>query len=665
MEDTLQHPLAPVVKQWCEKIKKAAEYKKSQFQDDADEALRFFNGPHDFMYGPEYSTHSKGFQAAEGQEVPDPLFRMTINRVAEMVQLFGPVLYHKNPYRQVNPRKVPGPPMEMLGDPMNPMVQAAFMALTQQVAQQRGQDKARASVLEFYLNYTPNELGLKDESRRAIDEAIIKGMGCLWTESFTPPGSQTQIIGSFWDSTDNLFIDPDMHSIKEAKWIARKCVHPVWQVEQDYGLAPGSLKGTLESYGTQADNNASPDGDYAHKQGVTNDLICYYKIFTKMGVGGRLTGSPGQKAYLDRLGPILEAFGDYCYLVVAEDVPYFLNIPPELLDAPGAEQEIMARLEWPVPYWADDEWPMTPIIFHEIPGCVWPMSHLKPGMGELKFLNWAYSYLAGKIRTTSRDFIAVLKEAGEDLKSKILNGHDLTCLELEGTTHKTIQEVVQFLQHPQFNGDIWKVIQAIEMNWEKRVGLTELAYGMSSRQMRSAEEASAKMGQLQVRPDDMANKVEDAMSKVARKEAIAARWLLQPQDVQPIMGEMGAMLWAQLVAQSDIQSIVHELEYRIEAGSTRKPNKDRDAANMGQAMQTLFAPMMQYSMTTGDFTAINALIVDWAKSVDLDPERYLFKPPPPPPIMPTQPGGQPQPGGTQPQQPPGPGQPRPAQARAA
>jgi hypothetical protein len=108
------------------------------------------------------------------------------------------------------------------------------------------------------------------------------------------------------------------------------------------------------------------------------------------------------------------------------------------------------------------------------------MAHAKAAMGELKFLHWAISFLMGKIRNTSRDFVAVLKEAGEEIKTQILEGRDLTLLEIDAT-HKTIQEVVQFLQHPPMNQEIWKVIEAVERNFDKRTGLTELMYGNEGR----------------------------------------------------------------------------------------------------------------------------------------------------------------------------------------
>ena len=679
---TLGSLLEPLVKGWIGKITLALEHKKRRFQDDADEALRFFNGPHDFMYDERYSRKSGGFRfgGGDGEGHPNPSFRMTINKAAEMVQLFGPVLYHKNPVRQVNPRKLPLPPIEFFGDPADetpimppvtgfggfppgigqpgsptpgsleeallggqpagqpqgippghpgmpaPPVMTVGMQVLEQYAQIEKEhnkedaiDKTRAMLMDYVLNYTPNELGLKDQFRSAIDEALIKGMGCLWTTvEYTKSGGK--LIGSFYDTVDNLVIDADMESIDDAQWIAQRCIRPVWKVEKEFNLKPGSLKkGNLESFNSQG--SSGTEADYDRRRGLTNDLMIYWKIYSKMGAGGRMSGVP------EHLKSALEPMGDYCYLVVADNVPWPLNLPE---DVPMAPEELQQRIEWPTPFWADNEWPFTPILFHPIPRQVWPMSHLKPAMGELKFLNWAYSFLAGKIRTTSRDFVACLKGAAEELKDQILHGQDLTFLEIEQMGgNRMISEVVQFLQHPPMQGDIIMVLRLIESNFEKRTGLSELVYGMSTRQMRSAEEASLKGDQIAIRPDDMSSRVEDAATMIARKEGIANRWHMEPQDVQPILGDMGAQLWGQLITSQKF-SVVQELEYRIEAGSARKPNKDRDVANLGQAMQTLGPILQGWAMNAGDVNPFNALVTDWAKTLDLDAKKYLLTPPPPP-----------------------------------
>jgi hypothetical protein len=644
-----QEPFRSLCGLWHEKIARAAEHKQKVFGAAADEAMRFYNGPHDFMYDEAFAKTSRGFKWTPGDEanLPAPSFCMTVNKVAELVQLFGPTLYHKNPYRLVRPRErwVPPPDLFFAGIPTDPAalqrdpvlqqqamaVYQRYQQLTMEADQAVAGDKARADLLEAYLNFTPDETGLKDATRDCIEEALIKGRGLLWTELWSPPGSRFRFVRSSFETVDKLVIDPDMETVEDAQWVARECCHPVWEVEAEYGLPPGTLRGSMESMHRQAqvDTDNHPGGTWSRKQGTSNDLIRYWKVWSKMGLGAKLAGAPpGLREQLDK-------FGEYVYLVVCKEVPYPLNFPPEqaaqvsLSGDEQAAQQLLAQLQWPVPFWADGGWPFTELDFHKVPRCVWPMSHIWPAMGEQKFLNWAYSFLAGKIRNTCRDFVAVLKAAGEDLKAAIMKGEDLTLLEIEAQ-FKTISDVVQFLQHPPMNGDIFTVIQAVEQNFERRTGLSELMYGESARQYRSAEEANVKANFLQIRPDDMADRVEDFAKRVARKEAILARASLTGQDVGPALGAQAAMFWDQFVASADVDAVCRELDYRVEAGSTRKPNKDRDLQNINEGANVILPALQQYAFATGDVNSMNAFLTDWAKARDLDASRYQLNPLPPP-----------------------------------
>ena len=128
---------------------------------------------------------------------------------------------------------------------------------------------------------------------------------------------------------------------------------------------------------------------------------------------------------------------------------------------------------------------------------------------------------------------------------------------------------------------------------------------------------------------------EQAMSDVAAMEALAARVHLGPQDVVSVVGPVGAQLWAQLVMTMDIQAITTQLEYRIEAGSTIKPNKGAKQEQMTLALQTMMPIISQFASATGDVTALNALLKDWADAMDIpNPERYLIMLPPPVPQPP-------------------------------
>ena len=92
--DDYDHPFKPIVSQWMEKIKRAKKQKHERFGKYADEAMKFFDGSHDWMWKGEYAKGSGGFLDKRTQGAL-PTFRMTVNRVFEAVALFGPVLYHR------------------------------------------------------------------------------------------------------------------------------------------------------------------------------------------------------------------------------------------------------------------------------------------------------------------------------------------------------------------------------------------------------------------------------------------------------------------------------------------------------------------------------------------------------------------------------------------
>ena len=185
------------------------------------------------------------------------------------------------------------------------------------------------------------------------------------------------------------------------------------------------------------------------------------------------------------------------------------------------------------------------------------------------------------------------------------------------------------------NGDIWKMIDAVEANFDKRVGLTELMYGQQgATQIRSAQEASLRNQNMNVRPDDMRKQVEGWMACVGAKEAIAARYHLIAQDVQPVLGDMGAWAWTQFVGTRDMNIACRQLEYRIEAGSTARPNKELERQTMNDAFVSLAPVLQNYGQVTMDMAPLNNLLSDYAKSLDLDPARYQLRAPAPMPVQP-------------------------------
>lgn len=607
---------------WMTKIEAAKKHKEEVFSLDADECQRFFDGPKDWN-----ELMGKGACLTSDGGFPELDFKVSVNKAFEFVTIFGPSMYFENPVRTAKPRMPVVIPPDFFPDPM--MYQAVMMQENQRIKA----DGLRGVLLEAVLNWSPNDFDLSGQARQSIDEALIKGRGCMWVELYKSPSGAIRAVRSFFDSVESLLIDPDAESMEGAKWICRRKIMPIWEAERLYGLRPESLNGHSESKAQTADVDTDEDLKYDRKQGKTNDLIVIYHIYSKMGIGGRMQGVPAEHIRG------LDIFGDYCQIVIAEGVPFPLNLPPDVTnnlppDPAAAKQAIFDRTNWPIPFWELGGWPCRVLDFHKVAKVAWPSPHLKAGMGELKFINWVMSFMMGKLRTTLRDIIAVKKGLSDTTKDAILHGGDLTLVEIEAE-NKDIRELVTVFKFDPVNGDVWKLLDAVSQMFDKRVGLTELMYGSSgATQARSATDVQVRNENMSVRPDDMRKQVEAWMSDVAAAEAFALRWLIKGQDVSPIIGPVAAMAWDQYVTTTDLGMAAHQLEYRIEAGSTKRPNKTTQNQQAQTTFQALSPVLMPYAQQTGDVTPMNNLLADFAKSQDLDPGRYQMSMAPPPPPAP-------------------------------
>jgi hypothetical protein len=638
------NPLRQIVSTWVKKLKSAEKYKKP-FSDDAKEASMFYDGDHNWMWKDSYARGERGYNSS----IAPPSFRMQLNKVFELVEIFASVIYHRNPVRTVTVMQTPEFPLAQMGldQPLGPQgmpspEQIQIIEGLKQEQEEREGRKIAATLLESYLNWTPVELDLKRQARKVVNEAMIKGAGVFWTELTIMDTSgdgqmpQMRMVGSFYDSVDNLLIDPDFDNEDDMLWCARKCVRPLEEVAATYGVPPADLQKHLDSQSPQS-LQKEPRGK--KKKDTTNQLVTFYKIWSKTGMGDRFKDSPKESK------GVFDAVGKYCYLVICEGVEYPLNLPPEVMQEEVDEQlgipaSILTRVAWPIPFYCDPHgWPFTMLAFHRKPGYAWPISHIRPAIGELRLLNWCFSFLATRIATSCETIVAVQKAADETIKEQLLAPSEggFKILELSELLGRRIEDIVSVFQMPQVNKDLWDIISAILDEFAKRTGLSELAYGVTRSSFRSAAEATIKNENISIRPDNMANELEDCMSVLARREALASRWLLEPQDVVPVLGTMGAAAWAQFIMRRDLVSLTRELLYRVEAGSARKPNKSSRVEQMQMAVQTL-GPILSNLAGTGMVEPFNALMKDWADSLDIDASPYLLPPPPPPAPPPAPPG---------------------------
>ena len=629
--DNPEHPMRGLCEQWLRKITDANKVKKTRFQNDADEAMRFYAGSHDWMWQEEYATGRGGFMDKDAGGGGMPTFRMTVNKPFEAVALFGPALFFKYPDITVDPVRSPVIHPEALG--INPMDEMGMQAFQQAMFQEQSAARVKethSNIKEHWLNWLQFEGNKKDAARMSITEAIIKGLGYLWIEMYQPRGSQIKYPRSFHVSCDDVDKDPDAKFNMDVQWVSRRVVQPVNLVERKFGLQPGELNGHMMSKGAQSNTQKMKNAKRDGSAGVNDsyDLIEYWEIYSKNGFGDRLKDTNKMS---NKSGYSWEWLGDFTYLAVAKNIPFPLNMPSWSL-AEG-EEKVFQRAQWPIPFWTDDNcsngWPFAELTFFDRPNSVWPMGMFKPCIGELRFINWCMSFLADKVAAASTDYLVMLKSAGAEIQDQLQGGvSPYTTIELSEVLGQNIDQVVKFIQAPTFQADIWKMVAEVMDIIDKRTGLTELIYGLTGTQIRSATEAGIRNDNVAVRPDEMASRTEDWLATSAMKEMEASIWLSEPQDLLPVLGPLGTQIFTQQIQTGDFDAVVRDFSYRVVAGSARKPNKSnrvRELTEFGRAV----APTLQAMVMQGIVDPWNAYVSDMADALDLDPEKYLIRLPEP------------------------------------
>lgn len=608
--------LRPLVSGWTGKLEKAAESRK-RWKELADECMTFYSKSAAAMWDSSYTRKI-------WQNVKAPKFRITINKAFELVAVFGPNLFWECPHRNVAPKKALEIPQELFQQ--DQQAQMVYQSLQARQQYEEAEDRIVSYLMGTWLNYTPREQpggGLAGHSELAIVDALIKGRGVTFTRPFKFPSSGKTITGSFREIPENLLTDPDYKSLDDCKWISLRHVDPHWAVERRFKLEANSLKGksSLESAWSYGESRGDNDAAMHRVAGQTNDMVVWYEIWSKTGSGARLTGMDTViKEHLE------DVVGDYAYLAIAPSTPYPLNCSSEFLRK-ATDDDVREAFSWPVPVWTDDRWPCEVLDFYPDPDHSWPIPPLAPGLGELKFLNFLVPWIANRIWTSSRDFWAVAGPHFEHYRKYLLEGLDQTIIPTPVQVDD-VRKAVSIIQQPETRADLWRIVELVSDMFDKRVGLTEFAYGRNENgtQNRTAEETIAKQRAVGVRPEHMQKKVVEWQSHIAALEGFVTRWFVDGESVEGLIGPVGRYLWERHIMSTDVERVVRQMQYTIEASSIRRPNRDRDIANYQQVLQ-YFAPVSQaYGQQTGNYASFNHLMKKWATLHDDDLDGAMLEP---------------------------------------
>lgn len=601
----------PLVNAWEGAIK-AAEKTQEPWRTTANICREFYSGSVGFMW-------DSKFRNKYLRNMPETKFEITIAKAFELVSIVGPTLMWNYPGRIATGYEKLQIPAEFWGDPN--LAQQWQQSYSSELAT----NTARNELMQHYLNYSQREQpggGLKTDCQMAIIDSLITGRGVIRVDPYEPVGGPGKLTGGFYVKPDNLLIDPDCSraNLTDASWIAIKHCQPHWRVERQFGWPAGSLKGKSKTISRMGAANQSQDKSMRGQQ-ESQDLVEWYEVFSKCGAGQRF-----KSCNLPEWKDALEQIGDYCYLAIIPGSNEILNLRTEFIETASMDQ-VKAAIDWPTPYYKDGRWPVALLDYWLIPDKPWPMAPLAMGLGELIFLNVFISSLADKIFQDGLVKAAIRTEVAEDAIAK-LTSYKHEVLSLNPAIAGNINELVSYLQRPQTNFDAFRMVEYVSMMFDKRVGLTELMYGMNQggKVSRTAADANIKGEAVSVRPEFMASQVEAWQTEIANLERIAAGWHVSGETLTPLLGQMGGQLWTQLITDSDPIVFLREMRMRIEANSIRKPNKSKENQNI-QQLGAFLLPMLQwYAQTTGNTEPLNGFLNSAGRAIDQDVDAWLLPP---------------------------------------
>lgn len=475
-------------------------------------------------------------------------FRTTVALTAEAIDLMCPYLYPTNPYRCGKVRRHPFSP---------PGVHELA--------------SARNELMETYLNYTPEETDLYGESVRAINQSQVYGAGVLWTGFNERKG----LVQSSYDNIENLFIDPDATTWSEVNWVARKRENSRWKLMEKFPAAK-QIIAALQPAKNSKSNIGKP-----------SDLIVYYEVHMRVGLHHYIEG--GLRT-VDEMGNPIEFTDAPRRFIVSDD------------------GKVLGEATWEIPFFMDDMWPCEIVSYIDDKDSIWPISPMRPGLPFQKALNWLYIFYMTKIRFCSRSLFAVMDYADTDVpadaKKALESWNDMPFLNVRTQdSQRKISEIFQQLNLDPKLDDFERAHAIIKREFQEHTGVYDiLHYGEGDTQDRSATATQFKEKTSKTRINYRIDRVIKWQSRLARKEAMAARFLHTPEQIDVILGQGAGQIWGQIMPpdptggngmEVNFQQWFLETDYSIVSTSMRRHDYDTKVDALKEMMNQTVPTQLQ------------------------------------------------------------------------
>lgn len=632
--------------------------------------------------------------AVNAKTTRTPIFQMSDNVAANYLQIMSPYLLQGELERIVDPTKPFAPSPACYGvDPQQMQMlmyqqgNKPYLMQQQQAMMKMQMDSialekdyqlrdSRAGMMQAVLQYIAKELALREERKRVVEESLILGCGAYLTQVVQMPGSNQKLIGSNYVMMNDIVWDPDATRTKDCKWLAIQFRMPAWMVSRITGCPEGDLKGNASStiadtYAQSLIITAGPEN--IHKMPPADEIV-FWKVWSRMGTLARTVPLEQRSEDLNMLDQLL---GDNTFFIVSEGCDYPLNMNPTVFDAmqqmaaqkpiQDAQRQRLQQIyppqmlqqmaqqnpqigqmlqpidpmqplkqatNWQIPFHLDidDPWPITTVEHYLRNGSPYPIPPLEFALAYMKFMVWVISFVADKCYRAQRAIWLIDDSVNEQLRVAIEDSQDEAVVKMKDLDSKTVANFCQILEAPDVRKSIFDVYEFFKVKFQEITGMTDVMQAQMSRSMRSATEAQVVNQASQLRPQAMASNVMYADSRLARKEAIACQLLLDPNDVLPILGMPGAVAWQNIMKNIDVIQLMRETSYDVVASQGRVHDLSTRQDQSNKMAQLILPILVQVGQATGQFGPANAVLAEWAKANQIDPQ-LVHIPDMPPPMM--------------------------------
>ena len=481
------------------KLLTSGKKERERFLKWGREIQRFASDPDEFDYK----------AVSESSYLPEDVFGAKVPKTAEAVRVLFPHLYSKAPHREVTAVKSVQPDQYM-----------------QSVA------------MKEYLNRSLVECNANWHNKRAIKQAIVWGRGVLWTGM-----DERGIVTSKWVDVRDIIDDPDARSPEQRKWIARARLMKRFELMGRFPDKAEQIK-EYQTYTSDTSESGKSAKDNRSSMGHDHDMIMVYEFYTKYPI---FNFKPIPDSYQDESESVTA--------IVESEEEQQRNYQPEEYGKPEYKKyllveshgniSILSEGNWEIPFWRDSKWPCEFFDPVESDNGLWPQSLLLPGLGWQKVINYIDTIAVGKFKNTNRDIIAIIKDAeleiNDDDIQKIVNGDDLEVITMN-TTGGSFEsmDVRRFIQQIKFDGasaEFDRMRNIAEQRVADATGLTGLMYDGSTQKVdRSAAATNRRFDTAFAWVEDVRVELENFLSDVARKEALAVAFLVDEEGMNRMAG---------------------------------------------------------------------------------------------------------------------------------